>query len=105
MCVPSSGRTSCTSRWFASFGSVPGLRPSADCYRLFIGEKVCLPVRAQGRRTMKPSSVPDLGAVLEESGGILRGHFLLTSGRHSPVYFEKFRILEQPRLLSGLCSA
>ena len=45
----------------------------------------------------------DLGKLLEESGAILRGHFVLTSGRHSDVYFEKFRVLEQPRVLSALC--
>lgn len=44
----------------------------------------------------------DLGQLLEESGAILRGHFLLTSGRHSDVYFEKFRVLEQPAVLSAL---
>ncbi|MBS1706556.1 MAG: orotate phosphoribosyltransferase [Armatimonadetes bacterium] len=47
--------------------------------------------------------VEDLGKLLEQSGAILRGHFLLTSGRHSDVYFEKFRILEQPQVLSALC--
>lgn len=36
---------------------------------------------------------------LERIGAVLHGHFLLTSGRHSEVYFEKFRLLEQPRLL------
>ncbi len=46
----------------------------------------------------------DLGALLEESGAVLRGHFLLTSGRHSEVYFEKFRVLEQPHVLSALCT-
>jgi orotate phosphoribosyltransferase len=45
----------------------------------------------------------DLGKLLEDSGAILRGHFLLTSGRHSDVYFEKFRVLEQPEVLSALC--
>lgn len=45
----------------------------------------------------------DLGKLLEESGAILRGHFILTSGRHSDVYFEKFRVLEQPQVLSALC--
>src|SRR5687768_10408009 len=49
-------------------------------------------------------STIDLGALLEESGAILRGHFLLTSGRHSDVYFEKFRVLERPHVLSALCS-
>lgn len=46
----------------------------------------------------------DLGKLLEESGAVLRGHFLLTSGRHSDVYFEKFRVLEQPQVLSALCT-
>ncbi len=45
----------------------------------------------------------DIGELLESSGAILKGHFLLTSGRHSAVYFEKFRILEQPAVLSELC--
>jgi len=46
----------------------------------------------------------DLGEILERSGAILHGHFLLTSGRHSAVYFEKFRVLEQPEVLSALCA-
>ncbi|MDP8955415.1 MAG: orotate phosphoribosyltransferase [Actinomycetota bacterium] len=34
--------------------------------------------------------------LLENHGAILRGHFKLSSGRHSDVYVEKARILEQP---------
>ncbi|HTQ10366.1 MAG TPA: orotate phosphoribosyltransferase [Fimbriimonadaceae bacterium] len=49
--------------------------------------------------------MPDLADLLEASGAVLHGHFLLTSGRHSDVYFEKFRILEQPAVLSALCGA
>ncbi|MDI9641418.1 hypothetical protein QPK87_07080 [Kamptonema cortianum] len=45
----------------------------------------------------------DLEKLLEESGAVLRGHFRLTSGRHSHIYFEKFRVLEQPHVLSALC--
>jgi len=45
----------------------------------------------------------DLEALLRDSGAVLRGHFILTSGRHSDVYVEKFRILEQPEVLSALC--
>lgn len=45
----------------------------------------------------------DLGVLLEEKGAILKGHFLLTSGRHSDTYIEKFRILEQPDVLSQCC--
>ncbi|MCW5942688.1 MAG: orotate phosphoribosyltransferase [Fimbriimonadaceae bacterium] len=46
----------------------------------------------------------DLDALLESCGGLLRGHFLLTSGRHSDLYVEKFRILERPDVLSALCA-
>lgn len=46
----------------------------------------------------------DLGEVLERSGAVLHGHFLLTSGRHSDIYFEKFRVLEQPKVLTELCA-
>lgn len=46
----------------------------------------------------------DLNTLLESSGAILRGHFLLTSGRHSDVYFEKFRVLENPPVLTALCT-
>ncbi|CAN5621328.1 orotate phosphoribosyltransferase [soil metagenome] len=45
----------------------------------------------------------DLQSLLESSGAILRGHFILTSGRRSDVYFEKFRVLERPDVLSELC--
>jgi orotate phosphoribosyltransferase len=36
--------------------------------------------------------------LLRDSGALLEGHFLLSSGRHSDVYIEKFRILEKPQL-------
>jgi orotate phosphoribosyltransferase len=36
--------------------------------------------------------------LLRDNGAILEGHFLLTSGRHSGVYVEKFRLLEHPNL-------
>lgn len=51
----------------------------------------------------RSQSSADLGALLEESGAVLHGHFLLTSGRHSDVYFEKFRVLTQPHVLTVLC--
>ena len=36
--------------------------------------------------------------VLERKGAVLNGHFVLSSGRHSDVFVQKFRVLEQPRL-------
>ena len=43
--------------------------------------------------------------ILHEVGGILEGHFLLTSGRHSNMYIEKFRILENPHVLDKVSRA
>ena len=42
---------------------------------------------------------------LIESGAILEGHFLLTSGRHSNKYVEKFRLIEKPQSLDFVCSS
>ena len=42
---------------------------------------------------------------LIDSEAILEGHFLLTSGRHSNVYIEKFRVLEDPLALDAVCRA
>jgi len=38
-----------------------------------------------------------------KAGAQLKGHFLLASGRHSPVYWEKFRILQNPDCVTQLC--
>ena len=43
--------------------------------------------------------------LLRETGAMLNGHFLLTSGCHSNVYIEKFRILENPDSLDQVCRA
>jgi orotate phosphoribosyltransferase len=41
--------------------------------------------------------------IFKDAGAILEGHFLLTSGLHSPVYWEKFRVLQYPRYTEKLC--
>ena len=41
--------------------------------------------------------------IFERSGAILKGHFLLTSGLHSPVYWEKFKVLQYPNYTEQLC--
>ena len=46
----------------------------------------------------------DIIQKLEQTGAILEGHFLLTSGKHSNKYIEKFRILENPETLDLVCS-
>ena len=41
--------------------------------------------------------------IFRKSGAILEGHFLLTSGLHSPIYWEKFRVLQYPDYTEQLC--
>ena len=41
--------------------------------------------------------------VFKKAGVILEGHFLLTSGLHSPIYWEKFRVLQFPGYTRQLC--
>ena len=61
-----------------------------------------VPARAQaGPDLGSPGSVLEL---FHRTGAILEGHFLLTSGRHSGTYLEKFRILERPDETRRLCS-
>ncbi len=47
----------------------------------------------------------DALSIFEESGALLSGHFVLTSGRHSDRYFEKFHVLRYPRHVESLCEA
>lgn len=41
--------------------------------------------------------------LFKESGALLTGHFLLTSGRHSDVYYEKFTLLKNPSICTRIC--
>ena len=45
----------------------------------------------------------DVVDIFRTAGAIKEGHFLLASGLHSPVYWEKFRILQYPGLTEKLC--
>ncbi len=40
---------------------------------------------------------------LREIGALKTGHFLLSSGRHSDVYLEKFDLLRNPRATERVC--
>lgn len=48
------------------------------------------------------SAATDLLDELQARGALLNGHFRLSSGRHSERFVQKFRILEDPRLLEPL---
>lgn len=41
--------------------------------------------------------------IFKETGAILSGHFLLTSGRHSDRYIQCARVLQYPRYAESLC--
>lgn len=41
--------------------------------------------------------------MFEKSGALLKGHFLLTSGLHSPVYWEKALVIQYPVYTEQLC--
>lgn len=46
----------------------------------------------------------DVMKMLEETEAVLHGHFLLTSGLHSPMYVEKFNVLQHPKYTERLCA-
>ncbi|OGO06536.1 MAG: orotate phosphoribosyltransferase [Chloroflexi bacterium RBG_13_57_8] len=41
--------------------------------------------------------------IFEKAGAVLHGHFLLTSGLHSPVYWEKAKVIQYPVYTEQLC--
>jgi orotate phosphoribosyltransferase len=45
----------------------------------------------------------ELFALMKKLGVVSNGHFVLSSGRHSDEYWEKFRLLEWPRVTEKLC--
>ncbi len=46
---------------------------------------------------LEPLNSREVEALLEESGALTRGHFVLSSGLHSPAYVQCARLLEEPR--------
>lgn len=51
---------------------------------------------------LREDEVKDL---LLETKAIMEGHFLLTSGLHSPMYVEKFNVLQHPEYTEKLCQS
>jgi len=47
----------------------------------------------------------DVERVFRDSGALREGHFILASGRHSPLYMEKFQVLQHPVETERLCAA
>ena len=51
----------------------------------------------------RPGSPAEAEQLLRDAGALLEGHFQLTSGKHSLLYVEKFRLLERPPHTEALC--
>ena len=49
-----------------------------------------------------PTVVED---IFSRAGAYLEGHFLLASGMHSPIYLEKFQVLQWPQETERLCAS
>ena len=49
-----------------------------------------------------PTVVED---IFSRAGAYLEGHFLLSSGKHSPFYLEKFQVLQWPQETERLCES
>lgn len=47
----------------------------------------------------------DVLDVFREAGALLEGHFILSSGRRSPIFLQKALVFSQPDLSSKLCAA
>lgn len=54
---------------------------------------------------MTTLSEQDVEEIFRAAGAMLEGHFLLTSGRHSGAYLEKFQVLQWPQHTERLCRA
>ncbi|MGH6914769.1 MAG: hypothetical protein ACREH3_13815, partial [Geminicoccales bacterium] len=51
------------------------------------------------------ASTEQVLGLLRDCGALLEGHFLLSSGLHSPVYLQCARLLMDPARAAAVCSA
>ena len=51
-----------------------------------------------------PLTDEDALKIFQDAGALLNGHFLLTSGLHSPQYLEKFQVLQYPKYVEAMCA-
>ena len=49
-------------------------------------------------------SESEISDIFKKTGALLQGHFLLTSGRHSNVYFQCAKVLQYPEYTEQICS-
>lgn len=54
---------------------------------------------------MTEMTTDDVLAIFREAGALLEGHFILSSGRRSPVFLQKALIFKNPPATEKLCAA
>ncbi|MGB4309621.1 MAG: orotate phosphoribosyltransferase [Candidatus Cloacimonadaceae bacterium] len=79
----------------------PGIASSRLCLELQVPESQEDAAKAI---LFDSANSSDTETLLKNEGAILEGHFKLTSGRHSNLYIEKIRLLQNPLLAKTLCS-
>ena len=47
----------------------------------------------------------DIAKIYKDANALLEGHFLLSSGRHSPFYLQSAKVLENPKVAESLAKA
>ena len=59
----------------------------------------------RGERAPEELSAEEVVRLFRESGALLEGHFLLSSGMHSPFYLQCARVLMEPARAMRVCAA
>ena len=54
-------------------------------------------------KSIVPADQNEIFEIFGKAKALLKGHFLLSSGLHSDVYFEKFQVLQHPEYVEILC--
>jgi len=58
---------------------------------------------SQLSRRRRSAAAIEVEEIFRATGAMLEGHFLLSSGLHSPIYWEKFQVLQYPHYTEHLC--
>jgi len=60
-------------------------------------------MRKDHKKNLSREQTAEITALMKETGVIMGGHFLLTSGRHSDTFLQCSQILQYPRHASEIC--
>src|SRR5207245_8854513 len=66
---------------------------------------ITVTARTSAEYVVVPIEPSEVERVFREAGALRDGHFILSSGKHSPRYLEKFQVLQHPRDTERLAAA